>query len=48
MGRESAYPGQVVTWEDLQASELNLFPESYQFGPAPDRPVPVPGRPRLG
>jgi len=48
MGRESAYTGQVVTWDEISNSELNLFPASYQFGPAPDRPVPMPGRPRLG
>jgi hypothetical protein len=48
MGRESAYTGQVVTWDEIGRSELNLFPESYQLGPAPDRPVPTPGKPRLG
>jgi hypothetical protein len=47
MGRESAYSGQVITWDEISASELDLFPESYQFGPAPQRPVPMPGRPRL-
>lgn len=46
MGREAAYSGERVTWEDVSRSELNLFPESYQFGPAPERAVPVPGRPR--
>lgn len=48
LGRESAYTGQVVTWDEIQSSDLNLFPESYQFGPAPHRPLPMPGKPRLG
>ena len=47
MGRESAYTGREVTWEAISASELDLFPESYQFGPAPERPVPVPGAERV-
>ena len=46
MGRESAYTGRVITWEEISQSELNLFPESYQFGPAPQRAVPIPGSPR--
>lgn len=46
MGRESAYTGQAITWDDIAASELDLFPDSYSFGPAPARPVPIPGRPR--
>jgi predicted dehydrogenase len=48
MGRESAYTGQVVTWDEMLTSDLDLFPESYQFGAAPQRPVPIPGMPRLG
>ena len=47
MGRESAYTGRSISWDEIGASDLNLFPESYQFGPAPTRPVPVPGTPRL-
>ena len=46
MGRESAYTGQVVTWDDISASGLDLFPKSYPNGAPPDRPVPVPGTPR--
>ena len=48
MGRESAYTGQVVTWDEITKSDLNLFPESYQFGPAPERSVAIPGKPRPG
>jgi predicted dehydrogenase len=47
MGRESAYTGKAITWDEISASDLNLFPDSYQFGPAPQQPVPIPGTPRL-
>ena len=46
MGRESAYTGQALTWDEISASELDLFPKSYPNGPAPDRPVATPGKPR--
>lgn len=46
MGRESAYTGKRITWEEISTSDLDLFPSSYQFGPAPQRPVPIPGVPR--
>jgi predicted dehydrogenase len=47
LGREAAYTGRRITWEEISASDLNLFPDSYQFGPAPQRPVPVPGGERV-
>lgn len=47
MGRESAYTGKAIMWDEISASDLNLFPDSYQFGPAPQQPVPIPGTPRL-
>jgi len=46
MGRESAYTGLEVTWEDMLNSDLDLFPKSTAFGPAPKRPVAIPGQPR--
>ncbi len=46
MGRESAYTGIEVTWDEISKSDLNLFPESYQFGAAPERAVALPGFPR--
>jgi len=46
MGRESAYTGKVITWDQISKSELNLVPASLGFGPAPETPVPVPGAPR--
>lgn len=46
MGRESAYTGLEVTWEEMLNSELDLFPKSAALGAAPKRPVAIPGQPR--
>jgi len=46
MGRESAYTGKAITWDEVSQSELDLFPDSYQFGSAPERAVAIPGSPR--
>ncbi|HUU26997.1 MAG TPA: Gfo/Idh/MocA family oxidoreductase [archaeon] len=46
MGRESAYTGKIITWDEILNSDLDLFPKSTGFGPAPQRPVPIPGQPR--
>ena len=35
MGRESAYTGKFVTYEQIMASTQKLGPETYQFGPVP-------------
>jgi predicted dehydrogenase len=36
MGRNSAYTGKFVTWEQLMTSTEKLGPETYQFGPVPE------------
>ena len=46
MGRESAYTGQAVTWDEISASGLDLFPTNYPNGAPPDRPVAIPGTSR--
>ncbi|UCE05712.1 MAG: gfo/Idh/MocA family oxidoreductase, partial [bacterium] len=46
MGRESAYTGRLVKWDEMIKSDLDLFPKKLEFGPARDRKVPIPGRPR--
>ncbi|MHC4328658.1 MAG: Gfo/Idh/MocA family protein [Planctomycetota bacterium] len=46
IGRESAYTGKLVTWDEILNSDLDLLPKKLEFGPAPKRAVPVPGRPR--
>lgn len=33
MGRESAYSGKFVTWDQIVASNLKLGPDNYEFGP---------------
>jgi myo-inositol 2-dehydrogenase / D-chiro-inositol 1-dehydrogenase len=44
MGRESAYSGRDVTWEDMMNSNLKLGPENYSMGPVDIKPIPpVPG-----
>ncbi|MDR1172416.1 MAG: Gfo/Idh/MocA family oxidoreductase [Bacteroidales bacterium] len=45
MGRESAYTGKFVTWDQVMASTQKLGPETYQFGPVPGikEEVPVAG-----
>jgi len=46
MGRESAYTGKKVTWDEMLNSDLDLCPKKIEFGPAPQRPVAIPGKPR--
>lgn len=46
MGRESAYTGKLITWDEMLNSDLDLFPKDYHFGPAPKRAVAIPGQPR--
>ena len=43
MGRESAYTGRTVEWEQALNSSLRYGPEKYEFGPLPFPEVPVPG-----
>jgi predicted dehydrogenase len=44
MGREAAYTGEVVEWDALMKSDLDLSPAKYEFGPNPVRPVRRPGK----
>jgi predicted dehydrogenase len=43
MGREAAYTGQKITWEQMLKSEQNLQPKDYTWGDNKVTPVPVPG-----
>jgi predicted dehydrogenase len=47
MGRESAYSGQFVEWEQILNSNQRLGPEKYEFGPLPFPDVPIPGQYRV-
>jgi myo-inositol 2-dehydrogenase / D-chiro-inositol 1-dehydrogenase len=44
MGREAAYTGQVVKWDEFLKSPLDLTPEKMEFGPLPERPSAIPGK----
>jgi predicted dehydrogenase len=48
LGREAAYTGQRITWDTILNSDLDLGPKGeIKFGPAPERPSPVPAQPRI-
>ncbi len=44
MGRDAAYSGQTVEWEQIFASKRVWGPAELKFGPAPFPPVPNPGQ----
>lgn len=47
MGRESAYTGKTISWDEIMASPLRYGPEVYAMGPLPDYHegvAPLPGR----
>jgi myo-inositol 2-dehydrogenase/D-chiro-inositol 1-dehydrogenase len=47
LGRESAYTGKAITWDEIMASDLRYGPEKYELGALPDYHegvAPVPGR----
>jgi predicted dehydrogenase len=46
MGREAAYTGQVIKWDEFLASNLDLSPEKYEFGPLPEPQGATPGNKR--
>jgi predicted dehydrogenase len=47
MGREAAYTGQELTWDEVLKAELDLMPPQIAFGPLDVPPVPIPGVTRL-
>ncbi|HMP07579.1 MAG TPA: Gfo/Idh/MocA family oxidoreductase, partial [Lacipirellulaceae bacterium] len=47
MGRQAAYTGAMVTWDQCLNGEERLGPTEYQWGDAPEAIVPVPGRSTL-
>jgi len=47
LGREAAYTGKEISWDEIMASTLRYGPETYEMGPLPDYhedEVPVPGK----
>ncbi len=47
MGREAAYTGQEITWDEIYNSNLDLTPKTWEFGEVPVPPVAVPGVTKL-
>ena len=45
MGRESAYTGRRLTWDDIKNSQQKLMPENLAWDmELPEPPIPMPGR----
>ncbi|HWV56178.1 MAG TPA: Gfo/Idh/MocA family oxidoreductase [Longimicrobiales bacterium] len=47
MGREAAYTGAEVTWDQMLAADQDLMPPEIRFGPLEVPPVAVPGTTKL-
>jgi hypothetical protein len=43
LGREAAYTGKSISWDEMMASDMDLSPPKYEFGPLAIRPVRQPG-----
>lgn len=44
LGREAAYTGAKITWDECYTSDVRLGPAQYAWGPAPAVNVPIPGK----
>lgn len=47
LGREAAYTGKPITWDEIMASNLRYGPEKYEMGALPDYhegEAPIPGK----
>jgi len=44
MGCDATYSGQIIEWENALNSTQDLTPSTYEYGPIPTRPVPMPGK----
>jgi len=47
MGREAAYTGKEITWEEINNPDLDLAPKPESFHELPQPPVAEPGRTKL-
>jgi hypothetical protein len=43
MGRMATYTGQEITWEQALNSQLDLSPQKYAWGEAPEVTIAIPG-----
>ncbi len=48
LGREAAYSGKAITWDEAMKSTQRLGPEKYGFGPCPVPEVAMPERYTFG
>ncbi|HBQ57308.1 MAG TPA: gfo/Idh/MocA family oxidoreductase, partial [Porphyromonadaceae bacterium] len=47
LGREAAYTGKSITWDEITAADLRYGPEKYEMGDLPDYHeglIPIPGK----
>src|SRR4029450_4997439 len=47
LGREAAYTGQAVTWDQILNAKQSLMPAKLEWGPMSTPPVPMPGQTTL-
>jgi myo-inositol 2-dehydrogenase / D-chiro-inositol 1-dehydrogenase len=47
MGREAAYTGRELTWDEVLKADMSLLPPQIAFGPLEVPPVAVPGKTKL-
>jgi predicted dehydrogenase len=47
MGREAAYTGQEITWDEILNAKMDLMPPQVSFGPLDVPPIPMPGVTKL-
>jgi predicted dehydrogenase len=47
LGREAAYTGQAVTWDQILNAKQSLMPAKLEWGPMATPPVPMPGQTTL-
>jgi myo-inositol 2-dehydrogenase / D-chiro-inositol 1-dehydrogenase len=47
LGREAAYTGQEITWDQMLNCSTVLGPSEFKFGPLPTPPVAMPGKTKL-
>jgi predicted dehydrogenase len=48
LGREAAYSGRAISWDDAMKSQTRLGPRDYAMGPFPMPPVAMPGTYKFG
>ena len=47
LGREAAYTGQSITWDQILNAKQSLMPAKLEWGPMPTPPVAMPGQTTL-